>query len=124
MKITIQTIPHSQQRYPTVGDWEWNLNGLEIKVSELGNPYKELCVGIHELVEAFLCKKRGISQEDVDTFDINFEKTRQIDDTSEPGDDPKSPYKREHCFATGIERLLVSQFGINWKEYEELINSL
>ena len=38
MKITIDTIPHNQQRYPTVGDWAFDSNGnLIIAVSDLGD---------------------------------------------------------------------------------------
>lgn len=124
MEINIKVIPNSKQRYSTCGDWWWTPAGLEVRVSQLGDEYKELCIAIHEVCEAFLCRKRGISQEQVDRFDKDFEKQREIGNTDEPGDHPRAPYKREHCFATGIERLLVSEFDIDWSVYEEIINSL
>lgn len=34
MKITIETIPHNQQRYPTCGDWQFlNSDELAVRVS-------------------------------------------------------------------------------------------
>lgn len=124
MEVNIKTIPHNKQRYPTVGDWWWTLRTLEIRVSDLNDPFKEFCIAIHEYVEAMLCKKRGVTQESIDRFDMSYEAKRKEDDFSEPGDSSGAPYKREHCFATGIERLLISELGIDWKAYEETINSL
>lgn len=75
MKITIETIPYDQQRYPTVGDWTFDKEGnLLIRVSGMGDWRKEALVAVHELVEVLICKQRGITQEQVDKFDMDFEK--------------------------------------------------
>lgn len=125
MKITIETIPHEKQRYPTVGDWEWIDNeSLSIRVSELGDWRYNALVAIHELVEVLKCKHDGVTQESVDKFDIEYEKSRAEDDDSEPGDSPQSPYKEQHCLATGIERILASALGVDWKDYDEVIMAL
>lgn len=126
MKITIQTIPHSEQRYPTVGDWIWNADQTElmIKVSELSDWRHVALVAVHELVEVILCKDAGITQEQVDRFDIDFESKREEGNNDEPGDDPKAPYQREHGFATAVERMMAAEMLVNWKEYEEALNSL
>lgn len=125
MKITIETIPHEQQKYPTCGDWRYDEHGtLMIKVSELGDEFKETLIAVHELVEVQLSRKRGITVEEVDDFDIAFEAARAKDNTDEPGDDPACPIKREHCIATGIERILAAEFGIDWKQYEQQIDAL
>lgn len=135
MKVHIETIPHSQQRYPTVGDWwldyskettehTYESTVLQIRVSDLGDVFKETCIAVHEYIEAMLCLQRGVIPEQVDRFDKEFEENRESGNTDEPGDHPRAPYKKEHCFATGIERLLVSEFDIDWKIYEEIINSL
>lgn len=119
MNIVIKTIPHEQQRYPTVGDWQWAPDGtLIINVSNLSDWRREALIAVHELVEVLLCKHEGISAESVDRFDKEFEATRANDNFDEPGDDPSAPYVKQHCIATGIERILAAQFGINWKEYE------
>lgn len=144
MKIVIETIPHDQQRYPTVGDWEikkepiyYESGGpgastekigeeevLYIRVSKLSDWRREALVAIHELVEVLLCKHDGVTTEDVDKFDMDFERRRKEGDLSEPGDDPKAPYVLEHCIATGIERILAAELNVSWKEYEEELEAL
>lgn len=143
MDINIKTIPHKEHRYETVGDWWFEYkdtslksytidsemnplapSSLEIRVSDLSNPLMEVCVAVHELIEVILCSHKGITQEQVDKFDKDFEANRQQNNFDEPGDSPLAPYKDQHCFATGIERLLVAELGIDWKKYEETINNL
>lgn len=80
-------------------------------------------IAVHELIEVLLCKAAGVTQEDVDKFDLNFEKKRKKGDDSEPGDDPKAPYYKQHKFATKIERLLCKELGENWNWYETDINN-
>jgi hypothetical protein len=125
MNITIKTIPHKKQRYPTCGDWWFDEQGnLQIRVSDVGNPNYEALVALHEMVEALLCKKRGITAAQVDTFDKAFEASRQPGNEGEPGDDPKAPYRKEHFFATNIEALMSEELGVDWQKYEEVIDAL
>lgn len=119
--VQIEVIEHKAQRYPTVGDWQIMSDLLLISVSDTGNWVFNMAIGLHELVEALLCIKRGIKEKDVSRFDIEFEK-RGMDE--EPGDQPDAPYHIEHGFATGIEHLLVSACGLNWKEYGEVVDRL
>jgi hypothetical protein len=128
MKVIIETIPHSSQRYSTVGDWEFDEDGtLHIKVSDMGNDKYAFLVGIHEAIEAFICKERGIKEQDITNFDIQFEKEREAgkhDEEAEPGDSPEAPYREEHFFATSIERLLSEQLRVDWDKYEQTIINL
>ena len=125
MKITIETIPHDQQRYPTVGDWLFEKNGdLVIRVSDLGDWRYNALVGLHELVEVLKCKNDGVTQEEVDRFDMAYEKIRPEGDDSEPGDSPISPYRKQHCLATGIERIMAAELGVDWKIYDDAVMSL
>lgn len=119
MRVVIDTIPHAAQRYDTIGDYSPDsMGGLHIKVSDLGNPDYEFLVAIHELAEAWLCRKRGISDDEITGFDVAFESARLSGDTSEPGDDPSAPYENEHCIATAVERLMCAALGIKWADYE------
>lgn len=132
MKILIETIPHDQQRYPTVGDWEFLQPpfvkegdvGISIKISELGDWRMEACVAIHEAIEVLMCKQNGVTQQAVDDFDMTYEKARKEGDESEPGDDAKAPYYKEHQIATGVERILAVELGLDWNSYENKIQSL
>ena len=125
LDIRIRTVAHSDQRYDTVGDWQWDRDRLTITISGLGSTYKELLVAVHELIEVYLCRIRGITQEEVDKFDIEYENNRRLDDTtSEPGDSLDAPYRKEHRFAENIERQICHEMGINWDEYEATVYNL
>lgn len=124
IEINIKTVPHSYHRYETVGDWEFTPHGIDIRVSDLPSVKMEFAVAIHEAIEAFLCQLRGITEAEVNAFDIAFESARVNGDQSEPGDSPSAPYRKEHFFATSIERLICAEMGLDWKTYEEAINSL
>lgn len=122
MRIVIETIPHDQQRYDTVGDWKFIGDDLIIKVSRfypntLFSDF-EFLIGIHELIEAILCKAHGIKEEEVDYFDMSHE------DHPDPGSLIDAPYYRQHLIATIIERILASELGINWDDYEKAIDNL
>jgi hypothetical protein len=125
MKIIIETIPHKSQQYPTVGDWRRDAEGnLRIFVSEeIGDKYA-LLVAIHELIEVSLCEDRGITVEEVDAFDKAFENNRAKGNVDEPGDDPKAPYRKEHFFATSLERLMAAELGVDWQKYDDAVNAL
>lgn len=124
MNVTIKIIPHAEQRYPTCGDWFYDGDNLEIRVSKMSDWRYELLVVVHELVEVVLCEHAGVTQQVVDQFDMDYEKNRPPGDNSEPGDDPKAPYRYEHCIASGIERVLAAVLGVTWRDYEMEIDNL
>jgi hypothetical protein len=126
MIITIADIPHDQQRYETVGDWQWNDKGnLLITISNMNDWKYNFLVAFHEQIEVMLCKAKGISQESVDNFDMEYEARRSPEDTtSEPGDSELAPYHNEHVFATKLEQEMAKDLGVNWEEYEKAIYSL
>jgi hypothetical protein len=125
-KIFMEVIPHAKQRYETVGDFYNDVEGnLRIYVSELKglehNKY-ELLVMIHEFIEVLLTKYHGVEEETISKFDIRFERDRKEGNVDEPGDDPNSPYKEEHCIATSVERLMCALLQCDWKDYERAVN--
>jgi len=135
MNYRVQTIAHGSQDYDTVGDWKAPRAKLyEVRVSDMQNEDYAFLVGIHEQVEAWLCLKRKISQRTVDAFDKAYEAAREKGikalcghkptKTSEPGKDIDAPYFNEHKFAEKIERMVAKEMGINWKEYEKVVESL
>lgn len=114
--VIITTIQHDKQRYPTCGDW-WitelasGLKLTEIRVSKMGDWRYEFLVGLHELVEAALCRHRGISGETVDAWDLAHL------ESEEPGLEPNCPYGKEHREAESIERQVSAWLGVDWLEY-------
>lgn len=125
MNVVVESIPHQEQRYPTVGDWQWGPGkSLTIRVSKLSNWRYGALVAIHELIEAVLCEHAGITTEQVDAFDMKFEAERPEGSIDEPGDHPDCPCRRQHAFSSAIERLLAEELGVDWKAYEDEVNSL
>ena len=125
-KIIIKTVPDNLQRYNTVGDYYTDTDGNRIfAVSDMNNWKYEMLVMVHEIVEAALCQDRGITDQMIDVFDMNFEAERLADPHGrEPGDSTDAPYYKEHQFATKIERMLADELGVAWDEYAAVCASL
>lgn len=130
MNITIKTIPKSEMRFDDVGDWWFDINeDLQIRVADMGNWKYEFLVADHEMHEALLCFDRGITTKQVDDFDDQFEKENGVfevrkDKKLNAGDDINCPYKKEHFFATNLERLTSAELKIDWKTYNDFLESV
>lgn len=121
-EIRIEVIPHDKQRYNTVGDWFFEPTGdqsLLIRVSETGNWKWNMCIAVHELVEAIMCTANNVTQEQVDVFDKDWKPNYGF---QEPGDDPKAPYYGEHQTAMYIEHQLFD-FMVDDREEPDLWDS-
>jgi hypothetical protein len=128
-RITIETIEHKQQRYDTVGDWLYDeaTGTVTIFVSDMGDWRMNMCCGIHEAVETLLCVQRGIKEEDVSAFDVQFEADRQAGkhgEDDEPGEAIDAPYRKEHAVADVVERLLAVELDLAWASYNDALYSL
>ena len=128
LDIHIKTIPHKEHRYPTFGDYWRSADGKqEMRISEMGNDDYAFLIAIHELIEWYLTEKRGVKEEDIKAFDEMFEKERLQglhDEQKESGFDPRAPYVKEHTFATGIEKQLAKELGVEYDAYNSELNSL
>jgi hypothetical protein len=107
MKIIIEAVPKSEMRYATWGDWFQDGDCVKIQVMDDLDPDIQFLVALHELVEVKLCVMRGISQQQVDDFDMNFQ------GLDEPGDHPDAPYRKEHRQAMLIEHMMASFMGFS-----------
>jgi hypothetical protein len=122
MEINIKSIPKDQHRYSTCGDFWYDPEGvLQIRVTEMDKRSMMLVV-FHEMVEQFITEDRGIREEDILKFDLEYEKNRAEGDESEPGDDVNAPYRKEHRFAENIERMIAHEINFTWSDYETKIN--
>lgn len=122
-KIIISTIPHKKHRYPTSGDYFHKNGAMNIRVSKM-NPDHEFLVVLHELIEWYLIEKKGVSIEEIDRFDMEFEKKRKPGEINEPGDDTNAPYYHEHQIATRFEKEMADILNVRWSKYEEYVNKL
>ena len=126
LRMHIETIPHETQRYPTVGDYWLDDTGVEqIRVSEMMDWRYEVLVAVHELVEMALARHRGIAEEAITEFDVKFEQDKEKGLVAgEAGDNVNAPYRKEHFFATNLERLLAGELDVNWFEYDRYVDAL
>lgn len=125
MEIHIKTIPHSQQRYETVGDYWYDRKGiLQIRVSKMDTSISEQLVAVHELVEVIMCLHKGVKISDIDKFDNEFEAKRKKGNNDEPGFDRNAPYRNEHAIATAVELIMCGYLDVPWQEHELQVNFL
>jgi hypothetical protein len=128
-QVIINIIPHKNQRYDTAGDWYRKRftsifrdeSVLFIHTSRLPNDpdnFYALAVAYHELSEALACIANGITETDVDQFDVDFK------GKGEPGDDPRSPYRKQHFAATICEMTLIAAMNKSWSAYNKAIDAL
>lgn len=136
-RVVIELIDHQDQRYETVGDWYRQTHfdvlrdliplkrddecDLHIRASRLHSDPDNLfalAVAYHELGEALACIANGVDESVVDAFDKTYR------GSGEPGDDPKSPYRQFHNFASACESILIGAMGLSWGVYEKAVDSL
>lgn len=116
--VIITTIPGEDQRYPTCGDYQV-VNGRQlVAITKQDNEDYEFLIAIHELIELWITKKRGISEEAITNYDIAWEE-REGNKADEPGNEPHCPYRKEHRFAENIERQIAHEMGIDWDTYSK-----
>lgn len=117
-EIRIESIPGEIQRYPTCGDYRNRGPYIQVSVTEQDNEDYEFLIAIHELIEWWITKKRGISEESITDYDMDWENKPQPK-ADEPGNEPGCPYSKEHRFAENIERQIAHEIGINWDQYSK-----
>jgi len=85
----------------------------------------EVLVAVHEIVEMALTRHRGIAEEAITEFDVKFEQDKEKDLVGgEAGDNVNAPYRKEHFFATNLERLLAAELKVDWFEYDRYVDAL
>lgn len=125
MKITIQSCPQERIRSNQSGDW-WAHGEHQYTIHVLDTllPESQLAIAIHELIEAYLCRKNGVTDGDVCAFDEHYEAERKEGkhkSDEEPGDDPGAPYRKEHAAATHVERAACHAFELSWQSHEQAV---
>ena len=130
-KIELVILPHSEQRYDTVGDWSLTYYPdeegatLTFSISETGDKKMNFALFMHELNEALLFMfKNGFDRHSVKVVD-EFDKwfiEGGLD--GEPGGATDAPYFSEHMTAMSVEHLVAASINLNWNDYTEKIGSL
>jgi len=133
LKINIRTKPIKKFRVEDVGDYYWIIspvpeeNVLKIVVAEMENQDYEFLVALHELIESYLLLKKGVSFEEVGKYDMKFlqeQKEGKRPKNANAGDQKDCPYRKEHAFATKIEKILANYLKVDWKQYEKYLDNI
>jgi hypothetical protein len=117
--VKIETVSPKAMRYRTVGDWFFAAPGcLTIQIADTGNWKYNLLVAVHELIEVILCQIAGVTEKQVDRFDLAHQ------DDEDPGTHPKAPYHAQHLVAMGVEMTLAAIMGVKWRTYEDALDRI
>lgn len=112
-------------RYKTIGDWytkqdkETNDEVVRIETVDLGDANMNALVLLHEFVEYLLCTADGVTQEEVDEYDME---NQDAQDEEELGENEDAPYHRQHMIADGVERIVASVMEVPWLDYSETVD--
>lgn len=119
MNINIQVIENKDHRPGISGaDWYYDQKGdLQVRVSKMSDWRREMILAFHEASEAIMCRHNGVTVQAVDDYDRPFEEKK--DNVTNVGDRTDCPYRREHCFASAIERILAGELEVPWQDYDD-----
>lgn len=119
--IRIVLMPKNEMPYDTYDYYRRLPSGsLLITIADTGNAIYNKLLIIHALIECFLCEIDGVKFEDIDKFDMEFDK-KHPGSMDEPGEDSDAPYKKEHLIANAVEALICACTGTSWKEYNDYL---
>ena len=126
MKITLETIPHNQQRLGEVGDWYFAPNGdLTVRISELGDWRANFLFMRHEMDEAMLCRHAGITTEQVDTDQVYAAQHPEIENNPDSFSGyPGSALQNQHNDALAAEWIMSRLLGLAWSDYAKLVEKV
>lgn len=104
-------------RLADIGDWEIsdtpNSVFFDIFCGRTRVTDYDFLILMHEITEAYLCYRQGVTGEEVDKYDMEHEHC------DSPGDHEDAPYHKQHMIATDVESMLSVALGVNWMEYEQ-----
>jgi len=119
-QINTEIIPSlDKMRYYTYGDYYLKDNGdLKFEIVDHNNDDYTYLTLVHELLEYFLLRKKGVNIDDIDNYDKTFEEDpERVRLYFEPGADPTCPYKEEHDYANTVVKYLCDKTGLNYNEW-------
>lgn len=120
-EIEVRISSPEEMRYNTWGDYYIQNDKLIFQVTRMKNKFYTALTLLHEMIECFLIVMKGkLNISDVDNFDFEFERdVKRNEKYSEPGEDPKCPYRKEHKLADRITKIICKNVGIKFKNYLE-----
>lgn len=119
MRIIIEVVPQKMVRNEGAGDWLLNDNEIHVLVADTGDRDSNLLIGLHEAVEAYECRKAGITEAAVTAFDAAYDGPLK-----EPGHSQEAPYHAQHEVAMKLEQYAAHLLHVPWRRHEKRIDAL
>ena len=117
--IRIEFVGQKDQNYDTVGDYGETESEIWFKITRFNNPNYSWAILLHELAEKRLKDQDGVTDAEVDAWDLGDGK-----DLDDPGLDPKACYHKYHMMADALERTFIVMSGEDWIPYEQAIEEM
>jgi hypothetical protein len=133
LKINIRTKPIRKFRTKDVGDYYWIIspvpeeNVLKIVIAEMENPDYEFLVALHEFIESYLLIRRKANFEEIEKWENQFLKEKEEGrrpQNAVAGEQKDCPYRKEHTFATKVEKIVAKHLKVNWRQYDKYLDNL
>lgn len=127
IKTIIESVSLKSQRFLTLGDYFFKKGVRYFRITKTKNNLFDDAIFIHEFIEEVLTRNKGIKEKDIMKHDLWFEKEVEkgnFSDDDEPGEHKDAPYRREHLLAEKIERMILKELNVDWKEYSNYLNKL
>jgi hypothetical protein len=118
--IRIEFVKPAEFRLQSIenyGDYWETENEMVFQILDCGNPFYSLAILIHELQEKFEKDAAGISDAEVDTFDLSHP------ESNDPGWLEDAPYRKQHAHGDVMERMSIALSGNDWIDYEKCLDS-
>ena len=116
VKFSIVQMPTKRmQEFDEVGDYIEN----HIIAYDTGIDLYNQLILLHELVEYFVIKLKGLDWQDIDFFDKIAKNKKLLLRFPE-----HKYYKQAHKIALGVEKKIITFLGQDWKEYNKFILSI
>jgi hypothetical protein len=119
MRIEIKAIDPSAMRYSEVGDWRFLPDGtLQILVTDYGSRENDaFLIALSKMVEAWLCRKDGITEEQVTEWQISTMNTDLLRrHTIAPND-------RQNAIAKKVTEIVREALGVDPDQHRKWVNN-
>jgi hypothetical protein len=111
-RIVIEIIPLEDMYMGYYGDYFYDKDGtLQMRIADYPNEIQNIGTILHELLEVWKLKVKGVSVRAVEKFDDEH----SLHD--DPGCLAEAPYHIEHMESIKHERLLCKSMGFDWHTY-------
>jgi len=109
----VQLVTQKAMPYDCLDDHRIIGDTLVVKIVDQENDLYNRLLLIHALVEHTVAQMTGVTDSQIDGFDMNYQ------GDGEPGDDVDAPYRDAHCLGVAVERMICAHLHVPYTQYEK-----